>query len=114
MAGILDTARYKAFIGMELGVSVEDIHGIVLGGHGDTMVPLTRYSTVAGIPVPDLIKMGWSTQEKIDKILVSVEKTRKYIFCTVIITLAFIALPLIALPFAIGPLLSSYSTALNF
>ena len=55
MAGILDTARYKTFIAMELGVSVEDVHGIVLGGHGDTMVPLPRHSTVAGIPLPDLL-----------------------------------------------------------
>jgi malate dehydrogenase len=64
MAGILDTARYKAFIGMELGVSIEDIHGIVLGGHGDTMVPLPRHTSVAGIPLTELM-----AQEKIDAIV---------------------------------------------
>jgi malate dehydrogenase len=69
MAGVLDTARYRTFLAAELGVSVENISALVLGGHGDTMVPLTRYSTVAGIPVPDLIKMGWTTQEKIDAIV---------------------------------------------
>ncbi len=69
MAGVLDSARFKLFLAQEFGVSVEDVTAFVLGGHGDTMVPLTRYSTVAGIPVPDLIKMGWSTQEKIDAIV---------------------------------------------
>ena len=69
MAGVLDSARMRAFIAMETGVSVENIHAFVLGGHGDSMVPLTRYSTVAGIPVPDLIKMGWTTQAKIDAIV---------------------------------------------
>ena len=73
MAGVLDSARFRTFLAWEFGVSVEDVTAFVLGGHGDTMVPLTRYSTVAGIPVPDLIKMGWSTQEKIDKI---VQRTR--------------------------------------
>ena len=73
MAGILDTARYKTFIARELGVSVEDVHGMVLGGHGDTMVPVVRYSTVNGIPVPDLVKMGLSSQDKIDAI---VKRTR--------------------------------------
>ena len=68
MAGVLDSARFKLFLAHEFGVSVEDVTAFVLGGHGDTMVPLTRYSTVAGIPVPDLIKMGWTTQEKIDSI----------------------------------------------
>ena len=61
MAGVLDGARFRYFLAEEFGVSVEDVTAFVLGGHGDTMVPLIRYSTVAGIPVPDLIKMGWST-----------------------------------------------------
>jgi malate dehydrogenase len=69
MAGVLDSARFRTFLAEEFGVSVEDVTAFVLGGHGDTMVPLTRYSTVAGIPVPDLIKMGWTTQEKIDAIV---------------------------------------------
>ena len=69
MAGVLDSARFRFFLAEEFGVSVEDVTACVLGGHGDTMVPLIRYSTVAGIPVPDLIKMGWSTQEKIDQII---------------------------------------------
>jgi len=69
MAGVLDGARFRLFLAHEFGVSVEDVTAFVLGGHGDTMVPLTRYSTVAGIPVPDLIKMGWTTQEKIDAIV---------------------------------------------
>jgi len=73
MAGVLDSARFSHFLAEEFNVSVEDVTTFVLGGHGDTMVPLTRYSTVAGIPVPDLIKMGWSTQEKIDEI---VQRTR--------------------------------------
>ena len=73
MAGVLDSARFRLFLAQEFGVSVEDVTAFVLGGHGDTMVPLTRYSTVAGIPVPDLIKMGWTTQEKIDAI---VQRTR--------------------------------------
>jgi malate dehydrogenase len=73
MAGVLDSARFRYFLSEEFGVSVEDVTAFVLGGHGDTMVPLTRYSTVAGIPLPDLIKMGLSTQEKIDKI---VQRTR--------------------------------------
>src|SRR6195952_4546468 len=62
MAGVLDSSRFQLFLAHEFGVSVQDVTAFVLGGHGDTMVPLTRYSTVAGIPVPDLIKMGWSTQ----------------------------------------------------
>jgi malate dehydrogenase len=69
MAGILDSSRFRLFLAQEFGVSVEDVTAFVLGGHGDTMVPLTRYSTVAGIPVPDLVKMGWSTQAKIDAIV---------------------------------------------
>jgi len=69
MAGVLDSARYRAFLAEALDVSVRDIQAMVLGGHGDTMVPLTRYSTVAGIPVPDLVKMGWSTQAKVDAIV---------------------------------------------
>jgi malate dehydrogenase len=68
MAGVLDSSRFRLFLAQEFGVSVEDVTGFVLGGHGDTMVPLIRYSAVAGIPVPDLIKMGWSTQERIDAI----------------------------------------------
>ena len=73
MAGVLDSARFRYFLAEEFGVSVEDVTAFVLGGHGDTMVPLVRYSTVAGIPVPDLIAMGWSTQENIDSI---VQRTR--------------------------------------
>src|SRR3954462_13177969 len=69
MAGILDSSRFRLFLAQEFGVSVEDVPAFVLGGHGDTMVPLTRYSTVAGIPVPDLIRMRWTTQEKIDAIV---------------------------------------------
>jgi malate dehydrogenase len=69
MAGVLDSARFRLFLAQEFGVSVEDVTAFVLGGHGDTMVPLTRYSTVAGVPVPDLVKMGWTTQEKIDAIV---------------------------------------------
>ena len=73
MAGVLDSARFRCFLAEEFKVSVEDVTAFVLGGHGDTMVPLVRYSTVAGIPVPDLIAMGWSTQERIDSI---VQRTR--------------------------------------
>ena len=69
MAGVLDSSRFRLFLAQEFNVSVEDVTAFVLGGHGDTMVPLTRYSTVAGIPVPDLIKMGWTTQERIDAIV---------------------------------------------
>ena len=74
MAGVLDSARFRLFLAQEFDVSVEDVTAFVLGGHGDTMVPVVEYSTVAGIPVPDLIKMGWSTKEKIDAI---VDRTRK-------------------------------------
>ncbi|MGQ2908393.1 MAG: malate dehydrogenase [Aliihoeflea sp.] len=73
MAGVLDSARFRYFLADEFKVSVEDVTAFVLGGHGDTMVPLTRYSTVAGIPLPDLVKMGWTTQDKLDKI---VQRTR--------------------------------------
>ena len=73
MAGVLDSARFRYFLAEEFNVSVRDVSAFVLGGHGDSMVPLIRYSTVAGIPVPDLIEMGWTTQEKIDSI---VQRTR--------------------------------------
>lgn len=73
MAGVLDSARFRFFLAEEFGVSVEDVTAFVLGGHGDTMVPLVRYSTVAGIPLPDLVKMKWTTQEKLDAI---VQRTR--------------------------------------
>jgi malate dehydrogenase len=73
MAGVLDSSRFRYFLAEELGVSVEDVTAFVLGGHGDTMVPSMRYSTVAGIPLPDLVKMGWLTQEKLDQI---VQRTR--------------------------------------
>lgn len=73
MAGVLDSARFRYFLSQEFGVSVEDVSAFVLGGHGDTMVPLVRYSTVAGIPLPDLVKMGWTTQAKLDAI---VQRTR--------------------------------------
>ncbi len=73
MAGVLDSARFRTFLAEEFQVSVEDVTAFVLGGHGDTMVPVVEYSTVAGIPIPDLIKMGWSTQERIDAI---VQRTR--------------------------------------
>jgi malate dehydrogenase len=69
MAGVLDSSRFRLFLAHEFNVSVEDVTAFVLGGHGDTMVPVVRYSTVAGIPVPDLIKMGWTTQEKVDAIV---------------------------------------------
>src|SRR5918993_5622476 len=73
MAGVLDSARFRHFLAEEFAVSVEDVTAFVLGGHGDTMVPIVEYSTVAGIPIPDLVKMGWSTQERIDSI---VQRTR--------------------------------------
>jgi malate dehydrogenase len=73
MAGVLDSARFRYFLAEEFKVSVEDVTAFVLGGHGDSMVPLIRYSTVAGIPLPDLVKMGWTTKEKLDKI---VQRTR--------------------------------------
>lgn len=74
MAGVLDSARFRHFLADEFKVSVKDVSAFVLGGHGDDMVPLVRYSGVAGIPLPDLVKMGWTTQEKLDAI---VERTRK-------------------------------------
>ena len=73
MAGVLDSGRFRHFLSEEFGVSMRDVTAFVLGGHGDTMVPLTRYSTVAGIPLPDLVDMGWTTQEKLDAI---VQRTR--------------------------------------
>ena len=73
MAGVLDSARFRHFLADEFKVSVEDVTAFVLGGHGDTMVPVVGYSTVAGIPIPDLVKMGWTTQERIDEI---VKRTR--------------------------------------
>src|SRR5947208_11805076 len=69
MAGVLDSARLRYFLAQEFNVSVEDVSAFVLGGHGDTMVPLLRFAAVAGIPLPELIKMGWTTREKIDQIL---------------------------------------------
>jgi len=74
MAGILDTGRFRAFLAEEFNVSVEDVSALVLGGHGDDMVPISRYSTVAGIPLPDLVRMGWTSQAKLDAII---ERTRK-------------------------------------
>jgi len=74
MAGVLDSARFRYFLAEEFNVSVEDVTAFVLAGHGDDMVPLVRYSTVAGIPLPDLVKMKWTTQERLDAI---VERTRK-------------------------------------
>lgn len=69
MAGVLDSARFRYFLADEFNVSVEDVTAFVLGGHGDTMVPLVRYSTVAGIPLPDLVKMGWTTEKRMDEIV---------------------------------------------
>mgnify|MGYP005818553231 CR=1 FL=1 len=74
MAGVLDSARFRYFLAEEFNVSVEDVTAFVLGGHGDDMVPSVRYSTVAGIPLPDLVKMGWTTEAKLDAII---ERTRK-------------------------------------
>ena len=73
MAGVLDSARFRWFLAEKLGFSVEDVTAFVLGGHGDTMVPIVEYSTVAGVPIPDLVKMGWSTKERVDAI---VKRTR--------------------------------------
>jgi malate dehydrogenase len=69
MAGVLDSARFRYFLADEFKVSIEDVTAFVLGGHGDTMVPLVRYSTVAGIPLPDLVKMGWTTEARVEAIL---------------------------------------------
>jgi malate dehydrogenase len=74
MAGVLDSARFRYFLSEEFDVSAQDVTAFVLGGHGDDMVPLTRYSTVAGVPLPDLVAMGWTTQDRLDAI---VERTRK-------------------------------------
>lgn len=73
MAGVLDSARFRYFLAEEFKVSVEDVTAFVLGGHGDTMVPLVRYSTVAGIPLPDLVRMRWTTSKRLDAI---VQRTR--------------------------------------
>jgi malate dehydrogenase len=73
MAGVLDSARFRHFLAEEFNVSVKDVNAFVLGGHGDTMVPLTRYSTIAGIPLADLVKLGWTTNEKLEAI---VQRTR--------------------------------------
>jgi malate dehydrogenase len=73
MAGVLDSARMSLFLAREFNVSIEDVSSFVLGGHGDTMVPLVRYSSVGGVPVPDLIEMGWITKNKVDEI---VQRTR--------------------------------------
>lgn len=73
MAGVLDSARFCTFLAQEMNVSIEDVTAMVMGGHGDTMVPLIRYSSVGGIPLPDLVAMGWMTQEKLDSI---VQRTR--------------------------------------
>jgi len=69
MAGVLDSGRFRHFLSVEFGVSMRDVTAFVLGGHGDTMVPLARYSTVGGVPLPDLVAMGWTTQEKLDAII---------------------------------------------
>ena len=74
MAGVLDTGRFRTFLAEEMKVSVEDVSALVLGGHGDDMVPIARYSTVGGIPLPDLVKMGWITQARLDAII---DRTRK-------------------------------------
>src|SRR5262249_61547474 len=73
MAGVLDSARFRFFLADEFNVSVQDVTAFVLGGHGDSMVPLIRHSTVAGIPLPDLVKMKWTTQARLDEI---VQRTR--------------------------------------
>ncbi len=74
MAGVLDSARFRHFLAEEFKVALEDVNACVLGGHGDDMVPLLRYSTVAGISLPDLVRMGWTTKERLEAI---VERTRK-------------------------------------
>jgi malate dehydrogenase len=73
MAGVLDSARFRHFLAEEMNVSVEDVSAFVLGGHGDTMVPMPRFSTLAGVPLPELVKMGWIKQERLDQI---VQRTR--------------------------------------
>ena len=77
MAGVLDSSRFRYFLADEFNVSVEDVTAFVLGGHGDTMVPLTRYSTVAGIPLPDLVKMKWTTQARLDAIVAAHPRRRR-------------------------------------
>ncbi|MBA4174558.1 MAG: malate dehydrogenase, partial [Hyphomicrobium sp.] len=72
--GVLDTSRFRHFLAEEIGISINDVSAFVLGGHGDDMVPLVRYSSIAGIPLPDVIKMGWMKQERLDQI---VDRTRK-------------------------------------
>ena len=74
MAGVLDSARFRYFLADEFDVSVQDVSAMTLGGHGDDMVPMVRYSTVGGVPLPDLVRMGWTTQARLDAI---VERTRK-------------------------------------
>jgi malate dehydrogenase len=74
MAGVLDSARFRHFIAEKVGVSVKDVQAYTLGGHGDDMVPLVRYSSVGGVPLPDLVKMGWLSQDELDAM---VERTRK-------------------------------------
>src|SRR5690349_11297062 len=73
MAGVLDSARFRHFLAEEMNVSVEDVSAFVLGGHGDTMVPMPRFSTVSGVPLPELVKMGWLKQDRLDQI---VQRTR--------------------------------------
>jgi malate dehydrogenase len=73
MAGVLDSARFRHFLAEEMKVSVQDVTAFVLGGHGDTMVPVPRFSTVAGVPLPELVKMGWIKQDRLDQI---VQRTR--------------------------------------
>ena len=74
MAGILDSSRFRYFLSQELNVSIQDVHTLVLGGHGDTMVPMVRFSTVAGIPLPECVRLGWLSQQRLDEI---VDRTRK-------------------------------------
>jgi malate dehydrogenase len=69
MAGVLDSARFRHFLADEMNVSVEEVSAFVLGGHGDSMVPMPRFSTVAGIPLPELVKMGWISQQRLDEII---------------------------------------------